>query len=557
MVYSASLESHSSLVDELKLIPGVWVREQHGRVYLSATPDVAPLLERQLGIVIPRRRVRPRNWVEPTLDLSLLSSKLQPWQREGAQRLAADDIRCTWFACGLGKTATVLSALRLLNVRRALVVTRAMGRDAWARDSVWAWPGATVSIISGAQPRADKRSKAQEHSIRHADARLADLRALGAVANVYGSALDDDCTITVVGWETLRCHLAQLKSIRWDRLVLDESHCVKNYRADRTDAVKDLARGIPITWLVTATPVRDRLRDLGTQLSLMCRAAWSDWTFVHRYSAAMPGKFGGLDTTGKSNTAELKKRLEYWAMFKTRDEVMHLLPSKTRNLIRMPPDGVRFAPLYEHGPRGIEAQIAYAAGVKTGEVIERAKEALIGGEKIAIIGNRLKWAPMMSAHVEEAVPARVRKKLWSRIATGESSVGDRQALAREFMRVKGPAVLVATIDSVSESIDLHDADRVIVAALPYTPGQLTQMEGRFHRLGQKRPVVYDYLIAQGTIDEVIEDNLLGKLNAIEEAGLATEVWERSEESEAEVMAQLRSWLNEKGAVAERAVAEEE
>jgi SNF2 family DNA or RNA helicase len=46
---------------------------------------------------------------------------------------------------------------------------------------------------------------------------------------------------------------------------------------------------------------------------------------------------------------------------------------------------------------------------------------------------------------------------------------------------------------------------------PYTPGQLTQWEGRFTRLGQDRPVCIYYCIAEGTVDEHVASILLDKI----------------------------------------------
>jgi SNF2 family DNA or RNA helicase len=54
-----------------------------------------------------------------------------------------------------------------------------------------------------------------------------------------------------------------------------------------------------------------------------------------------------------------------------------------------------------------------------------------------------------------------------------------------------------------------------MAMLPYTPGQVIQYEGRWVRLGMKRPVEIRYFVAEGTIDEHVSAILLEKLPAIE------------------------------------------
>jgi len=52
--------------------------------------------------------------------------------------------------------------------------------------------------------------------------------------------------------------------------------------------------------------------------------------------------------------------------------------------------------------------------------------------------------------------------------------------------------------------------------LPYTPGQIRQWEGRFCRLGQKRPVTIYYCICEDSVDEHVAEILINKMDAVEE-----------------------------------------
>jgi SNF2 family DNA or RNA helicase len=64
-------------------------------------------------------------------------------------------------------------------------------------------------------------------------------------------------------------------------------------------------------------------------------------------------------------------------------------------------------------------------------------------------------------------------------------------------------------------VNLQDSDLLLIAMLPYTPGQIVQWEGRVARHGQKRPVLIQYLVAEGTVDEHVAEILLTKLPAVE------------------------------------------
>ena len=79
------------------------------------------------------------------------------------------------------------------------------------------------------------------------------------------------------------------------------------------------------------------------------------------------------------------------------------------------------------------------------------------------------------------------------------------------MAAPGPTLLVGTGDAWGESINLQDTDLALIAMLPWTPDKVIQWEGRFSRLGQKRPVLVTYVIARATADEHVADLLLDKL----------------------------------------------
>ena len=77
------------------------------------------------------------------------------------------------------------------------------------------------------------------------------------------------------------------------------------------------------------------------------------------------------------------------------------------------------------------------------------------------------------------------------------------------------------------SLNIHDTDAALFVMLPYTPGQLRQWEGRFTRLGQKRPVVIYYVIAEDTVDEHVASILIDKLPAVQQIAQDVELAEAS------------------------------
>jgi hypothetical protein len=93
----------------------------------------------------------------------------------------------------------------------------------------------------------------------------------------------------------------------------------------------------------------------------------------------------------------------------------------------------------------------------------------------------------------------------------------------EVTDYSGPVGYMSTNDKtmlasnavVHNGVNLHDSDLFIISMLPYTPGQIIQWEGRVARQGQKRPVMIQYLIAEGTVDEHVASLMTDKLPAVE------------------------------------------
>jgi hypothetical protein len=75
--------------------------------------------------------------------------------------------------------------------------------------------------------------------------------------------------------------------------------------------------------------------------------------------------------------------------------------------------------------------------------------------------------------------------------------------------------MLASNAVVHNGVNLQDTDLMLIAMLPWTPGQIVQWEGRVARHGQKRPVLIQYLVAENSVDEHVADVILSKLPAVE------------------------------------------
>lgn len=303
----------------------------------------------------------------------------------------------------------------------------------------------------------------------------------------------------------------------------------------------------------TATPISDRVRDLWAQLDLVRPAEFGSFLgpkdpvtgeslrqgFAWRYCNAMPGQFGGVDDRGQSNLDELKTRLRSVCHYVPFSVANRELPPKRRRvvLVRVS-EQVRPGAVAEDirraarsGQRAaiVEARLWEAASRKRRRIAEIVANAVEQGQKVCILtGRRRDCEELEETMISTLDSETMAGRVW--MAHGVHSDVERRRIQTDYMAATGPAVLIGTMEAWGEGLNLQDTDLGIVAMLPYTPRLVVQVEGRWARLGQSRPVEIVYLIAESTIDERVAQILLRKLPAVEKAtdtdevkGIATEL----------------------------------
>jgi superfamily II DNA or RNA helicase len=503
----------SELVDLLAVIPGV--RSRGG---LLEVPENALWIlgaEREIGASSghPGLAKAALPWLREWVPGFLTS-----YQREGIARalgMPAQSCHFHWSA-GSGKTLGAIVWLTAAGPGLTVVVTKAAIRPTWTRELNTYTQGIHSEVLDGQTP-----------------------------GDLVGSIPLDRPVILATGYDTLPGWVDQIVKLTPRSLVLDEIHHVKSHsrwearvngdsarpsfalKDNRAAAVYRLSRVAKRRLGLTATPITDRVRDLWAQLDLVHPGEWgSYWDWARRYAGATENRFGGMDDRGKSNLGELKRRLSY---------VSHRVPYSLANR-DLPPKRrlVTYVSIQDQnraeggisaeikraakfGPTAIlEARLMEAASRKRKIVLAHARDALEGGLKVTIFTGRRVDCERLAAEGQDG-----RWKTFS--GHGGDSPEARETIRRAYMASPGPALLIGTGDAWGTGLDLQDTDLAILAMLPYTPGQVIQWEGRFARLGQKRPVLIRYVIAEGTVDEHVATILLGKLPAVEKATESDEI----------------------------------
>jgi SNF2 family DNA or RNA helicase len=100
---------------------------------------------------------------------------------------------------------------------------------------------------------------------------------------------------------------------------------------------------------------------------------------------------------------------------------------------------------------------------------------------------------------------KIATELGAALADGDTPNQEREAILRD-----APAG-VSTVFAVTTGIDLVGYNVVIFVGLAWVPWILRQAEDRLHRIGQEREVTSYFLVGVGTLDEIVRERVIERL----------------------------------------------
>lgn len=450
--------------------------------------------------------------------------KAWPFQREAAALLASKQRVGLWCSTGIGKTFMLLLAWALRGYPSPILfVTKALGRHVFTRDATWGL-GADYApgiVWAGSVHPPGIHNTFGRRTYTSIDAALSE--SIGVSTN----------------YDVLESRFAELVKVPWKAIVFDEVHEIKGghkppkmrngklhrlrYHFCRALADSVRARG-GIVMSGTATPIIDRRRDLFAQVDVVLpNLLGSAWNFLTHFCDGRIGQWGGLVANGETNTEELDVLLKNRFVIIKRSDVADQMPPISRDVTIVPFDGE----LTKYQGGSIETALDRAAEMKVPAVLDAAADALSSGLKVLWVTTRRRIAHRISVTVSEdkfaaRLPREVRESLWVKCVTGEMAAAQRVSVIEEFnAKREGPAIIVATLGSLRDSVDLQQTDLVLVGAFPDSPGALIQLDGRFSRLNG-RPVSMRYFVAERTIDEFYKMRIIDKMDDLVTLGAETQ-----------------------------------
>lgn len=422
-----------------------------------------------------------------------LAEHLYPFQVAGVEY--ALKARRTFIADqqGLGKTRQAIAAIETDGAYPAVIVCKANLKGNWLAELQALAPHRTAVAVSGKTP------------------------------------YEVDADYVVVNFDILSDWVDSLTGIK--ALVVDESHLVKNPKANRSVAAVELSESVGdegLVMLLTGTPLLNRTRELINQLRILgllekvapkprrsspTAKDW-DYSFMFRYCGPERDDKGYWTFDGSSNEQELNDRLrQVGYVRRLRTEVLpEMNPTQRLPLVVTLKDSE--LKKYRKAEQDFLDFVLESGGIEALQRAEGEAEALVklGTLRqlagLAKINTAVEWVEdwleqnpgeklLVWAWHKEVQNALVEHFDCPSLLGGETDPeGQKARYAQPDERV-----MVLSLQASSEGHTLIEGHNHLFVEQGWTPGGMEQAEDRANRIGQTAEYVFaHYMMAEDTID---------------------------------------------------------
>ncbi|HVS11053.1 MAG TPA: DEAD/DEAH box helicase [Planctomycetota bacterium] len=454
-------------------------------------------------------------------QLSKLSRRLYPYQREGVLRFLARGRLLLADDMGLGKTMQAIAAAHALHgaglVQRGLLVVPAPLKHQWLLE--WrATSDAPIEVVDGSRAERER---------------------------VYGRTRRG---FLVANYEQLLRDLDLVQAWKPELGVLDEAQRIKNWAAKTSHSVKSLRPEYRL--VLTGTPMENRLDELASIVEWVDdHALEPKWRLAPLHAVRADGK---REIVGARHLDTLRARLAPCTVRRVRHEVLDQLPKRTDTTLaidltpsqlashaefdkpiasllkraaqrpltqeeflklmrlflcqRQVCNGLALADFGEVWPAisrqtPTERLLATLDSPKLSELRALVEGLCLDqGRKVVVFSQ---WRRMLQLAGWAVSDLLARNGLRAAHFTGHEGGKRRVQNLVEFHDDPAVRILFAT-DAGGVGLNLQRAaSACVLLELPWNPAVLEQRVGRIHRLGQEEPVQVYALVARGGIEERI------------------------------------------------------
>lgn len=450
--------------------------------------------------------------------------ELHPYQVEGADFLSKTPRALLADEMGLGKSAQAIRATELVDANKVLVICPGVARHNWANEF-------------------DLFSKRQRYP--HVILTSKDFAQ-------YMKAPPNGRHALIISYDLVTKNIRPLSTIKWDAIVCDEAHYLKNHRSKRAlNILGRRGRGglihpVKYVWCLTGTPTPNNATELyaiarAYNLTDMSYLQWRDqytiWqTTVHGQEI--------IHGNNPANIPELKALIAQFTLRRKKDMVATQLPPLSYHTTPVDPGGVDPKVWFqdeipEYLPEKLKREKemvesilregkpddlipALAAAGKALTTLRRFNglqkvESCADLVKDMIDGNPDKKVVIFAIHrdvIKALMLAFHGNKYGVQALFGGTPSASRGKIISEFQNNPKKKVIVCQIQAAGTAINLTASDHLIFIEQSWVPAENAQAAMRCHRLGQTRPVTVQFLSLPGLVDMKITRALARKTSMI-------------------------------------------
>jgi SWI/SNF-related matrix-associated actin-dependent regulator 1 of chromatin subfamily A len=414
-------------------------------------------------------------------------------QKEAVQKLLENKKFILADDMGLGKTTSTIIAALETGSKKILIICPATLKINWKRE-IENYSNRPIFI-------AESKNFSTEHDFVIANYDI--------IKNFHDPKKKDD---------------SQILSSKFDLIIIDEAHYIKNATAQRTKLINDIVKTTERLWLLTGTPMTSRPMDYFNLLSLVDSPVSKNWmAYAIRYCAGYQFKVGGKkvwNITGASNLEELRERTSGTILRRLKENVLDL-PEKIITPVYLKLKSKLYEEVmgeyydwYDKNPeesKSLTVQFSKLTKVrqiiadeKINQTIEIAENIIEQGKKVIIFCN---FTDSLNKIVEHFGKSAVK-------LDGSMSQPQRQHSVDQFQENEKIKVFVGNIKAAGTGITLTAGEAAIFNDLSFLPSDHAQAEDRSYRYGQKNNVLVYYPVYENTIEAVIYDILNNKKQVI-------------------------------------------
>lgn len=353
-------------------------------------------------------------------------------------------------------------------------------------------------------------------------------RKLDTLRHMTGTALQ----VVVVNYESAWRMEKDLQAWHPDLIIADEGHKIKTHNIAASKAMHRLGARAIYRLLLTGTVITNKAIDVFSQYKFLNPGIFgqSFYAFRSRYFD-MTGYGNHTPVLKKSMEAELTEKLHSIAYRATKAECLDL--PETVDVIRqidLEPAALR---IYRQLVKESYAELA--SGEQGAPVAVTAPNILtrllrlsqltggfIGNDETAVV-EQVSCAKLAALEdILDGAAAESKKlviiarflpeiraicKLLEKRGYGYScitgEVKNRDEQVERFQKEREVMAFVGQIATAGLGITLTAASTMVFYSLDYSMSNFEQAKARIHRVGQRMPCTYLYLVARGTVDEKV------------------------------------------------------